>query len=208
MTKVNLKPGEMLNPVPAVMVSCGTGDEINIITIAWTGTVNSNPPMTYVSVMPKRHSHDIIEKNGEFVINLVNADLVKACDFCGVRSGAKVNKWKEMNLTQIPGDIVSCPMIKESPVNLECKVVEIHRYNTHDMFVAEIVAVHVNEELMDKNGRVCLENANLVAYNHGMYMQLHKKPLGTFGFSVMKPKTAKRKAAERRARSRMKNSKK
>ncbi len=208
MGKINMKPTELLSPIPAVMVSCGTGEEANIITIAWTGTVNSVPPMTYVSVMPKRHSHALIKKNGEFVINLVNTDLVKACDYCGVRSGANVNKWKEMNLTQIPGDIVSCPMIKESPVNLECKVVEVHEYNTHDMFVAEIVAIHVNEELMDAKGRLCMEKANLVAYTHGMYMPLHKRPVGTFGFSVMKPKTAKRKAGERRQASRMSQKKK
>ncbi|MBQ2747068.1 MAG: flavin reductase family protein [Firmicutes bacterium] len=208
MAKVSLKPGTMLNPVPPVMVSCGNGDETNVLTVAWTGIMNSEPPMCYVSVRKSRHSHHIIKESGEYVINLVNTKLVRACDFVGVRSGAQIDKWKEAKLTKCEADIVKAPMIEESPLNLECKVVNVLEYGSHDVFIGEIVAVHVNEELFDKNGRVCLEKADLVAYNHGMYMPLQNKVLGTFGFSVMKPKTAKKKAAERRNAGRMNQKKK
>lgn len=208
MKKRTLKPGTMLNPLPVVMVSCGSGETSNLITVAWTGIVNSEPPMTYVSVKKTRHSHDLIEKNGEFVINLVNHELVKACDFCGVRSGRNLDKWKETGLTPIPASVVSSDMILESPVNLECRVHETHSYPSHDMFVAEIVSVHVDESLINGAGKICLEDADLIVYNHGAYMPVQKKILGTFGFSVMKPKTQKRKAAERRRKSRMSRPKK
>ena len=208
MKKRTLKPGTMLNPLPVVLVSCGSGETSNLITVAWTGIVNSDPPMTYVSVKKTRHSHDIIEKNGEFVINLVNRDLVKACDFCGVRSGRNLDKWKETGLTPMPASVVSTDMISESPVNLECRVLEKHSYPSHDMFVAEIAAVHAAESLINSAGKVCLEDAELIVYNHGAYMPVQKKILGTFGFSVMKPKTQKRKAAERRMKSRMSRPKK
>ena len=204
MGKISLKPGTMLNPVPVVMVSCGDREESNIITIAWTGIVNSNPPMTYVSVQRSRHSHDIIKEKGEFVINLVNQELVRACDYCGVRSGRDVDKWVDMRLTRAEADIVSAPLISESPVNLECKVKEVLEYPSHDVFVSEIVSVHVDERLMDKSGKVRFEDAGLIVYNHGSYMPVQKKVLGTFGFSVMKPKTQKKKAAGRRNASRMK----
>lgn len=204
MGKISLKPGTMLNPVPVVMVSCGDREESNIITIAWTGIVNSNPPMTYVSVQRSRHSHDIIKEKGEFVINLVNQELVRACDYCGVRSGRDVDKWADMRLTRAEADIVSAPLIAESPVNLECKVKDVLEYPSHDVFVSEIVSVHVDEQLMDKSGKVRFEDAELIVYNHGSYMPVQKKVLGTFGFSVMKPKTQKKKAAGRRNASRMK----
>ena len=203
MTKRSLKPGTMLNPVPVVMVSCGLGDETNILTVAWTGILNSDPAMVYVAVRKSRYSHRMIKESGEYVINTVNKDLVYACDLCGVKSGAKVDKWKEAKLTPEYGDVVSCPMIKESPLNLECKVKEIHEYPTHDVFVAEIVAVHADDGLFDKNDRLCLEKAGLIAYNHGMYMPLQSKSVGTFGYSVMKPKTRKKKNAEKRANGRM-----
>lgn len=204
MGKISLKPGTMLNPVPVVMVSCGDIEKSNIITIAWTGIVNSNPPMTYVSVQRSRHSHDIIKEKGEFVINLVNQELVRACDYCGVRSGRDADKWADMRLTRAEADIVSAPLIAESPVNLECKVKDVLEYPSHDVFVSEIVSVHVDERLMDKSGKVRFEDAGLIVYNHGSYMPVQKKVLGTFGFSVMKPKTQKKKAAERRNASRMK----
>lgn len=199
MSKMTFKPGTMLNPVPAVMVSCGSiPEEQNILTIAWTGIVNSEPPMTYVSVRKSRFSHSVIEREREFVINLTTEALAKAADFCGVRSRRDVDKFTELNLTREPGEQVKCPMIGESPVNLECKVTEVHSFPTHDMFIAEIVSVHVDSALLDETGRFALENAQLVAYSHGEYYGLQKKPLGRFGFSVMKDKTKKRIAGEMR----------
>lgn len=192
MAKKTMKPGTLLCPTPAVMVSCGSGKESNIITIAWTGIINSEPPMTYVSVRKSRHSHDLIKESGEFVINLTTEELAFATDYCGVRSGRDVNKFKEMNLTPVKGQEVSCPLIGESPVNLECKVRDIREYPSHDMFVAEIVAVHVDESLFDEKGRIRLEEAGLLAYVHGQYLGVKKRSLGRFGFSVMKPKTKKR----------------
>ena len=205
MSKLNFKPGTMLNPVPAVMVSCGTEEEHNIITVAWTGIVNSEPPMTYVSVRKQRHSHDMIAKTGEFVINMTTEKLAFATDYCGVRSGRDVDKFKEQNLTPVKGEKVNCPVIKESPVNLECRVVEVHEYGSHDMFVAEIVNVQVDEDLMDEKGRIRLDQAGLLAYNHGEYFGLKKQPIGKFGYSVMKPKTKKRIAGEKRQQARNKN---
>lgn len=188
----------MLNPVPAVMVSCGDDTVSNIITIAWTGIINSDPPITYVSVRKSRYSHDIIERTGEFVINLTTEKLAFAADYCGVRSGRDVDKFKEMKLTAAESKEVSCPSIEESPVNIECRVMEMKEYPTHDMFIAEIVSVSVDDSLMDENGRLCLDEAGLVAYNHGHYFALQKKEIGRFGYSVMKPKTRKRIEAEKR----------
>ncbi len=198
MSKITFKPGTMLNPVPAVMVSCGEGDEKNIITIAWTGIINSDPPMTYVSVRKERHSHDIIKKTGEFVINLTTEKLAFATDYCGVRSGRDVDKFKEQNLTAEKSKVVQCPSIGESPVNIECKVTEVKELGTHDMFMAEIVSVSVDESLMDEKGRLCLEEAGLISYNHGHYYGLRKTEIGKFGFSVMKPKTKKRLNAQKK----------
>lgn len=198
MAKVEFKPGTMLNPVPAVMVSCGDEKEKNIITIAWTGIVNTNPPMTYVSIRKERHSHDIIKRTGEFVINLTTEELAFATDYCGVRSGRDVDKFKEQKLTAIESKVVSCPSISESPVNIECKVTEIKELGSHDMFLAEIVSVSVDDSLMDETGRLCLDEAGLIAYNHGHYFPLKKKEIGKFGYSVMKPKTKKRIEAEKR----------
>ena len=180
-----MKPGALISPVPAVMVSCGRGAEKNIITIAWTGIINSQPPMTYISVRKSRHSHSIIAREKDFVINLTTED---------------VDKFRETGLTPQPAEMVKCPMIGESPLNLECKVVEIRQYPTHDMFVAQIVKVHVSEGIMDKDGRIALERAGLLAYAHGHYFGLKQKPIGRFGFSVMKKKTKKRLAAKRTAR--------
>lgn len=197
--KIQFKPGTMLNPVPTVMVTCGTmGGDRNIITIAWTGIVNSEPPMTYVSVRKSRFSHEMIEKSGEFVINLPSDDMTFAMDYCGVKSGRDVDKFVTQGLTPVPGSNVSCPMIKEAPVNLECVVKEVREYPSHDMFVAEIVGVHVEEKYLDEKGKLDFGKMNLICYNHGFYYGLQAKPLGRFGYSVMKPKTKKRIAGENR----------
>ena len=198
MAKIVFKPGTMLNPVPVVMVSCGDEENPNIITVAWTGTINSDPPMTYISVRKERYSHDIIEKSGEFVINLTTKKLAFAADYCGVKSGRDVNKFEEQNLTAVKSRKVGCPAIEESPLSLECKVTEIKEFPTHDMFIAEIVSVSAEESLMDENGRLQLDKAELIAYNHGEYIGLENKALGKFGYSVMKPKTKKRLAAEKK----------
>lgn len=199
MSKILFKPGTMVNPVPVVMVSCGEEPkDYNIITIAWTGIVNSEPPMTYISVRKSRLSHGMIEKSGEFVINLCTEKLAQATDYCGVKSGREINKFKDQNLTPVPGQHVRCPMIQEAPVNIECRVKEVHHYPSHDMFVADILAVHADENLLSENGKLELEKAGLICYSHGEYYGLQKKALGKFGFSVMKPKTKKRIAAEAR----------
>lgn len=192
MAKISMRPGTMLNPVPAVMVSCGNEKEQNIITIAWTGIINSEPPITYVSVRKSRYSHHLIEESGEFVINLTTESLAKATDFCGVKSGRDLDKFKETGLTPEKAEFVSCPMIKESPVNLECKVLEVKEYPTHDMFIAEIERVHADEKYFDEKGRICLDQAGMLSYNHGEYFGLKRNPIGRFGFSIMKPKTRKR----------------
>lgn len=208
MEKISFKPGTMLNPVPVVMVSCGSEKEKNIITVAWTGIVNSDPPMTYVSIRKERHSHRIIEETGEFVINLCTEDLVFQVDYCGVRSGRDVDKFKEQKLTAAAGEKVSCPIIAQSPVNLECQVKEIHEYGSHDMFVAEIVNVRADKALLDEKGRLRLDKAGLVSYNHGEYFGLKRQPLGKFGYSVMKPKTRRRLEGEKRRQQRNRKNKK
>ena len=191
MKKATWRPGNMLYPVPAVMVSCGQyenpGDEAgcNIITVAWTGTVCSDPAMTYVSIRPSRHSYSIIKETGEFVINLTPAKLTKAMDFCGVRSGRDMNKFEQMHLTPQLAETVKAPLIAESPVNLECKVTQILPLGSHDMFLAEVTAVRVAEELLDEGGRFHLEKAGLVAYSHGTYFELGKA-IGKFGYSLQK----------------------
>ena len=182
----------MLSPVPAVMASLGEGDEANIITIAWTGIINSRPPMTYISVRKERHSHDILMKTGEFVINLTTETILRQTDWCGVRSGRDFDKWKETGLTKEPASVVKCPMIAESPVNLECRVTEVKELGSHDMFMAEIVKVHVDDSIIDEDGHFDVVRAGLLAYIHGHYYTVNIKPLGRFGFSVMKPKTKKR----------------
>ena len=188
----------MLSPLPPVMVSCGTVDKPNVMTVAWTGIISSDPVMTYVSIRPQRYSHDIIKESGEFVINLPTWNMVTAVDFCGVKSGRDTDKFKEQKLTPLPAEKVKAPLIAQSPVNLECKVKEIHEYGSHDMFIAEIVNVQAAEEWIDETGRIRLDKAGLICYNHGEYFGLRRQPLGRFGFSVMKPKTKKRLAAEQR----------
>ncbi|WP_101876607.1 flavin reductase family protein [Lachnoclostridium edouardi] len=188
MGKQHWRPGNMLYPVPAVMVSCQRkGEKPNIITAAWCGTTVSDPAMVYVSVRPERYSYDIIKETGEYVINLVNKDLVFAADFCGVRSGRDVDKFDEMKLTPLPSQKISAPGIEESPVNLECKVKKILPLGTHHMFLAEIVNVTVDDKYMDEKGKFHLNSSGLVAYSHGEYFELGKK-LGKFGYSVQKKK--------------------
>jgi len=194
MAKQVWKPGTMIYPLPAVMVSCGSEEsEYNIITISWTGTICTNPPMCYISVRPERHSHSIISKNGEFVINLTTESLAHATDWCGVKSGKHFNKFKEMKLTPLKAQKVNAPLIAESPVNIECVVKQIIPLGSHDMFIAEVVAINADEKYINDQTQVFdLSKAKPISYSHGKYYQLGKM-IGGFGFSVMKPKTKKRK---------------
>ena len=186
MSKQSWKPGNMLYPLPVVMVSCNRkGEKPNIVTVAWTGTICSDPAMVSISVRPERYSHDIIEETGEFVINLVTKDLTYATDYCGVRSGRDVDKFKEMNLTPLPSKMIDAVGIEESPVNIECKVVEVKKLGSHDMFIAEVVNVTVDDRYMDENNKFNLNDSDLVAYSHGVYFTLGEK-IGTFGYSVRK----------------------
>lgn len=191
MGRVDFKPGNMLYPVPAVLVSCADKDgNDNLFTVAWTGTICSDPAMVSISVRPSRYSYDLIKSTGEFVINLTTKKLVKATDFCGVKSGRDVDKWKEMNLHKLPASKVAAPLLEESPVNIECKVTEVKELGTHHMFLAEVVAVHVDDKYMDEKGTFHLNDTDLITYSHGTYMSLGEK-LGTFGYSVKK-KSSKR----------------
>lgn len=192
-SKALWKPGNMLYPVPAVMVSCRRpGEKPNIITVAWAGTVCSSPAMLSISVRKERYSYDMIQETGNFVVNLVNRDLVFAADYCGVKSGRDTDKFKEMKLTVQESQNIDAPGILESPVNLECRVTQAIPLGTHTMFLAEIVGVTVDERYMDEKGTFHLNDAGLVAYSHGTYFELGKK-LGSFGYSVKKPGTSKRK---------------
>lgn len=180
------KPGNMLYPVPVVMVSCARpGETPNIITVAWAGTVCSDPAMVSISVRKERYSYDIIKETGEFVINLVTKDLVYGADYCGVKSGKDVDKFKAMNLTPLKSDCIQAPGIEESPVNLECRVRQVLKLGSHDMFLAEVAAVTVDKEPMDEKGKFHLNDTGLVAYSHGEYFLLGEK-LGKFGYSVQK----------------------
>ena len=186
MGKQSWKAGNMLNPVPAVMVSVADQNHRpNIITVAWAGTVCTNPPMVSISVRPSRYSYEIIEKTGEFVINLTNEKLAKACDYCGVVSGRDVDKFKAVHLTRQPASHVGAPMIKESPVSIECRVREVQEYGSHSVFTADVLAVHVDDKYMDEKGKFDLALANPIVYSHGEYYGLGKK-LGTFGYSIKK----------------------
>lgn len=187
MGKVTWKPGTFLYPLPAVMVSCGTMEKSNIITVAWTGILNTDPAMVYISVRPSRYSYKLIKEQGEFVINLTNKDLAKATDWCGVKSGQKIDKFKEMKLHKEKANFVKCPMIKESPVSVECKVKEIKELGTHHMFVAEVLAINSDEKYIDENGAFDISKCELIAYSNGHYYQLGKK-IGKFGFSVQRKK--------------------
>lgn len=198
----------MLYPLPAVMVSMGReGEKPNIITVAWTGTVCTNPPMVYISVRPERYSYEILKETGKFVINLSTEKLARATDFCGVRSGRDVDKFKETGLTAEPGPVTGCPMIAESPVNLECETVEIQKLGSHHMFLAKVLAVHVSEDYMDAKGKFDLNSTGLLAYSHGEYLGLGRK-IGTFGYSVKKSEKKSGKKADTSWESEKKHDKK
>ena len=183
----------MIYPLPAVLVSCGaTPEEYNMLTVAWTGTICSDPAMCYISVRPERHSYEIIKRTGEFVINLTTEALARATDWCGVRSGKDYNKWQEMGLTPAPASIVKAPLIEQSPVSIECRVKQIIPLGTHDMFIAEVVNVAVDEQYLDEKGKFDMVRAGLMAYSHGEYFTLGKS-LGHFGWSVRKKKSKGRK---------------
>ena len=188
------KPGNMLYPLPAVMVSTADKEgNSNIITIAWTGTVCTNPAMVYISVRPERYSYHMIKESGEFVINLTTEKLTKATDYCGVRSGENVDKWKECRLTQGKASSLEfAPIIEESPVNIECKVVEIKELGSHHMFLANVTAVHADEAYLNEQNKFELNNTGLLAYSHGEYLGIGKK-LGTFGYSVKKRRKSAKK---------------
>ena len=182
------KPGNMLYPLPAVMVSCAlAGERPNIITVAWTGTVCSSPAMVSISVRPERHSYHMIRESGEFVINLTTEELVRAADYCGVRSGRDVDKFEEMRLTPLKASRVAAPLIGESPVNIECRVEQVLGLGSHHMFLARVLAVDVDESWMNEKGKLELNKAGLAVYSHGEYFALGKR-LGTFGYSVKRRK--------------------
>ncbi len=192
MSKQVWKPGNLLAPVPPVLVSCGNMEKPNLITIAWAGTINSDPVRVSISVRPERYSHGLITESGEVVINLPTQKILRAVDWCGVKSGRDVDKFKEMGLTAVPGSAVSAPVLAESPVNLECRVFQTIPLGSHDLFLADVVAVDVDEDLLDEAGRLRLDKAGLAAYVHGTYYALGKQ-LGTFGYSVRKKPARRRK---------------
>lgn len=177
----------MIYPLPAVIVTCGsTREEWNMLTIAWTGTICTNPAMCYISVRPERHSYPIIKRNMEFTINLTTSDMARVTDWVGVRSGADYDKWKETGLTPIPGEMVASPTIEESPLSIECKVKTIMPLGSHSMFIAEVINVRADSRYLDpQTGLFSLEKAGLIAYSHGLYQELGE-PIGKFGFSVKK----------------------
>ena len=192
MSKVTWKPGTFLYPLPVVMVSCGTMEKANIITVAWTGIINTDPAMVYISVRPSRHSYNIIKESGEFVINLTTQDLAYATDWCGVKSGAQVDKFKEMHLTKEKANFVKCPMIKESPVSVECRVKEIKELGSHHMFVAEVLGINADKKYIDEKGAFDISKCDLITYANGKYFSLGKR-IGKFGFSVQKDKKNRKK---------------
>lgn len=193
MEKELWKPGNMLYPLPVVMVSCAQGGKNNIITVAWTGTVCTNPPMLSISVRPERFSYGMIAQTGEFVVNLTTKKLVRACDYCGVKSGRDVDKFKETGLSAQPASYVAAPLIAESPVNIECRVRDVIKLGSHDMFLAEVLGVHVDLAYLDEKGRFDLNRAEPVVYSHGEYYGLGAL-LGSFGYSVKKRGRSGRKA--------------
>ncbi len=186
MSKQVWKPGNMLYPLPAVLVSVADREgNANLFTVAWTGTICSDPPMVSISVRPERYSYHMIEETGEFVINLTTGDLAYATDYCGVKSGRDVDKWQEMKLTPVPAEHVGAPLIAESPVNLECRVTQKLELGTHHMFLAKVLSVHADEQYMDENGRFHLNSAKPLVYSHGRYLTVGEE-IGKFGYSVQK----------------------
>lgn len=190
MEKVKFRGGALLAPTPPVMVSCGCMENANIITVAWCGITNTVPPKAYISVRPTRHSYGIIKERGEFVLNLTPSSLVKAADYCGTYTGKKVDKFKKCNLTKLAVEEVSAPLIAEVPLSLCCRVTNILPQGSHDMFLADVVAVYADETLLDDKGKLHMERAGLCAYAHGEYFALGRR-IGTFGFSAKKKKSNK-----------------
>ena len=197
MARIKWKGGTLLAPVPPAMVTCSDGERDNVLTIAWTGILNSDPPKTYISVRPSRHSYEMIKRSGEFAINLTTKDLTRAADFCGVHTGAKVDKFERCRLTKEKASEIGCPIIAESPVVLECRVCDVIKLGTHDMFMADIVAVDVDDALLDETGKLHLDRAGLVAYAHGGYYELGRR-IGGFGFAVAKKKKKPNKKSSKR----------
>ncbi len=185
LAKIIWKPGTLLAPLPAVLVTCGTMEKANVLTVAWTGIINTHPAMTYISVRPSRHSYNIIKSNGEFVINLTTSAMCRSVDFCGVRSGEKIDKIDICGLHKEKSSKIQAPLIAESPLSLECRVTEIKSLGTHDMFIAEIIAIDIEERFIDSKGKLNLQQAGLLAYSHGEYFSIGRK-LGEFGYSVKK----------------------
>ena len=192
MARKSFKAGTLMAPLPAVMVTVGDMEKSNIITVAWTGILSSDPPRAYISVRPSRYSHKILRETGEFVINLTTESLARATDFAGIYTGAKVDKFEKLGLTKAKSDKVNAPTLAESPVALECRVFNVIESGTHDIFLADIVSVSCDDELLDENGRICYERAGLISYSHGEYYALGKK-LGKFGFSTDKRRPVSKK---------------
>lgn len=191
MSRQNFKSGAMLGPLPAVMVTVGDMEESNVLTVAWTGILSTDPPRVYISVRPNRFSHKFLVEGGEFVINLTTEQLARTTDYVGIYTGAKVDKFKKCSLTKEPSHKVAPPTIKECPLALECRVFEVMHSGTHDVFMADIVNVSCDESIIDKDGRICYERAGLIAYAHGEYFALGKR-VGKFGFSTQKKKSKSR----------------
>lgn len=187
MAKKIWKAGTFVYPIPAALVTCGSMENSNILTIAWTGILNSNPAIVYISVRPERYSYKLIKENKEFAINLTTENLAFATDWCGVRSGAKFDKFKEMKLTKEKAEFIKAPLIKESPVSIECKVIEEREFGSHTMFVAEVLSIDADEKYMDEKGAFDISKCDLIAYANGGYYKLGKK-IGKFGYSVEKKK--------------------
>ena len=190
------KPGTFVYPIPAALVTSGDMEKSNILTVAWTGILNTNPAIVYISVRPERYSYNLIKETGEFVINLTNKDLAYATDWCGVRSGAKFDKFKEMKLTKEKANFVKAPLIKESPVSIECKVIEEKTYGSHTTFIAEVLSIDADEKYMDEKGAFDISKCELIAYANGGYYVLGKK-IGKFGYSVEKKKTKQRRKQDK-----------
>ena len=191
MTKITWPAGTMLAPLPPALISSGTVEQPNVMTAAWTGIICTEPTITYVSIRPSRYSHEIISKTKEFVINVPNLALAKTTDFCGVKSGRDINKFEKCGITPLACSKISAPQIKEAPISLECEVIEVRNFGTHDMFLAKVLAVNIDDKYLNPKGALDLEKAGLLAYAHGFYYTLGRQ-IGKFGFSVEKPKTIKK----------------
>ncbi len=194
MARKSLKAGALTAPLPPVIVTVGTGESSNMITIAWTGILATHPPRTYISVRPSRHSYAMLKESGEFVINLPSADMARKVDYVGIYTGAKVDKFAVTGLTPVPSEHVSAPTVEECPVAIECRVCDVIPMGTHDVFVADILGITVDEKIMDKDGKLCFEGANLLAYAHGEYFALGER-IGSFGFSTKKEKKPRARSA-------------